>query len=159
MFLRHSRMCNFYRKFNRCKFGSFCSYLHLKTAVSTSTKDELDNVNERVTLLEKLLVKKVEQIMVLKSKVNYIGEEYTNIKPERENTRNIIEEGIRKTTESMTTHLNARQDEKETDILKKFDFITQQLELLLKGIKSTIIKASRHHVSEVANNSRCSRAV
>ena len=42
--------------------------LHLKTAVSTSTKDELDNVNERVTSLEKLLVKKEEQIMVLEIK-------------------------------------------------------------------------------------------
>ena len=104
-------------------------------------------------------LKRKNKLWFQKSKVNYIGEEYTNVKLERENTRNIIEEGIRKTTESMTTHLNARQDEKETDILKKFDFITQQLELLLKGIKSTIIKASRHHVSELANNSRCSRAV
>ena len=39
-----------------------------KTAVSTSTKDELDNVNERVTSLGKLLVKKEEQIMVLEIK-------------------------------------------------------------------------------------------
>ena len=35
----------------------------------------------------------------------------------------------------MATHLNARQDENEMNILKKFDFTTQQLELLLMGIK------------------------
>ena len=72
---RHSSMCDFYRKLNRCKFGAFCS------AVRTSKKDELDNVNERVTSLKKLLVKNEEHIE--ESKVNYIEEEYTNINLER----------------------------------------------------------------------------
>ena len=50
---RHPKNCKFYDIYNRCKFGSFCSFSHVKSANNDKDiKSKLTTLENRVEVLE-----------------------------------------------------------------------------------------------------------
>ena len=59
---RHPRECSYYREFKRCKFGSYCSFLH-----KTSKDDEIKKLKKDLNDVKSRL-EKIEDILKFKSK-------------------------------------------------------------------------------------------
>ena len=59
---RHPRECSYYREFKRCKFGSYCSFVH-----KTSKDDEIKKLKKDLNDVKSRL-EKIEDILKFKSK-------------------------------------------------------------------------------------------
>ena len=49
---RHPRQCYYFHGFGRCKFGEFCLYSHKIQYINDKEKEQVENVNDLMTILE-----------------------------------------------------------------------------------------------------------
>ena len=59
---RHPKTCRFYQEYGKCKFGDYCCYKHNENERNFKIVKELENMKERLQLVETLLEKKEDEI-------------------------------------------------------------------------------------------------
>ena len=88
--LRHPRICNYYRDYQRCKFGEWCSFNH-EVYNEKDNKESIKVISERIEELSKIISEKDEIIKVLAAKIDDL-EKYNKRTNETETTENVIDE-------------------------------------------------------------------
>ena len=76
--LRHPRTCKFFRDFNRCKFGEWCSFKHdenengqqLIQFDSKEIMEKIDNLAQIIYEKEKTMNQLVDKVRLLEEKIN-----------------------------------------------------------------------------------------
>ena len=71
--LRHPKICKFFRDYNRCKFGEWCSFDH------RNYKSDKD-IHEKLENLEKAICEKDDQIKELNDKLKSLEERFIQFK-------------------------------------------------------------------------------
>ena len=67
--LRHPKICTYYRDYNRCKFGEWCSFKHIEKFENSDSE-----ILNRIKNLEKLIEAKDSAIATLMNKIKMIEE-------------------------------------------------------------------------------------
>ena len=64
---RHPKTCRYYKEYERCKFGDYCSFKHSKseTNVNNAIVKELEIVKERLRVTEDNIKKKDDEILMI----------------------------------------------------------------------------------------------
>ena len=105
---RHPKQCRYFKDFNRCKYGDYCSYKH-----------------------EKEISKCESEISSLRSKVDKLESEVTILKAQNELTLKsvdkMIQEVLAKSTEIIFEKLSLQQVEKEKRLDSQLQIIEEQL--------------------------------
>ena len=104
---RHPRECFFFRKYGRCKFGSFCAYKH--------------SASKQSTMEEEMKVLKVEMIT--------LKENFENLKAEMAVMKNEREEQIVVSATNETQELEIEVDENVKIQTKTSEIILETVEL------------------------------
>ena len=99
---RHPNICKFFREFNRCKFGTYCSYshtsrcdqdeeLHSLKVTAKQQENTLDTLNSEVASLKDKLADSEKEVEDMKIKLRYLMENLTKITDQTvEKTTNVI---------------------------------------------------------------------
>ena len=69
--LRHPKICKFFRDYNRCKFGEWCSFKHV-TENSITNATSTEEIKKDIENLQKIINEKDEVINVLAEKIKVI---------------------------------------------------------------------------------------
>ena len=126
---RHPKNCKFYDIYNRCKFGSFCSFSHVKSAnndkdmKSKPTTLEncvkvLENENKRYDVKLQSLAEKNE---ALEKKLESVVKSVTDV----------CEIMVKKSTDAVVDMILKRQTESEKKQNEMFDLINENLAKIL----------------------------
>ena len=103
---RHQRQCRYFSQYGRCKFSTYCSYLHVTKpddAIDvTPMKHDIFKLTENVVSLEMVLESKESHLHSLETEIKLLKEENEKQQLEIENIvttfKKHIEEAIQKTT-------------------------------------------------------------
>ena len=88
--LRHPRICNYYRDYQRCKFGEWCSFKH-EVNNDEESKESIKVIFERLEELSKIISEKDDMIKVLAAKIDDLVK-YNHRTEETDKSENVIEE-------------------------------------------------------------------
>ena len=88
-FLRHPKVCNYYKDYNRCKFGEWCYFKHVEKSKNSDTE-----ILNKIENLEKIIEAKDSAISILMNKIKRIEEKL--FKDEKVVTENNDEKELRK---------------------------------------------------------------
>ena len=90
---RHPRECFFFRRFGRCKFGTFCSYAH-STSKEVKLSEEVKDLKVEVLSLKEETIELKEIVKELRKEIKEISTN-TNTEVETEKDTNLNESDIR----------------------------------------------------------------
>ena len=117
---RHPKSCRFYEMFQRCKFGEYCSFKHVETAVKDVDEKCLEEIKDQLMKLEEkidqrdLEIKRLEvENKSLENKVSTLEKEF----------KLAMEKLIEKSTQALTdvaTKMQSDADRRNEAILKEF---------------------------------------
>ena len=137
---RHPKNCKYFNYYNRCKFGTFCSFAHVASEVSNNYEDEetrakLATLDSRVKTLE-------EEIKLVNANVKTLEEKNEHIQREVhttfENMKVICEIMVKKATDAVVEMIFEQQNRIENNQKETFDNLSSQLtELIAKYQPST----------------------
>ena len=135
---RHPKICKFFREFNRCKFGAYCSYLHTSKSdhneelhslkVTVKQQDEtLDSLHSEVASLKDKLADSEKEVEDMKIKLRYL----------MENLKKITDQTVEKTTNVIIQTLNNQLAVKEKKTKDQFNLLNDQILSLANLIETT----------------------
>ena len=137
---RQPRKCFYFEKFNRCKFGDFCLYSHLEDIGKAYQEYELQNVKERVSLLEKLVKEKEVKVTDLENKIYDIEKENADIRSEllkaNDRVKQVVELTVNQTTDAVIKQLTSLQSQKEKETTLKLNSLSEHVCLIANLIKT-----------------------
>ena len=116
-------MCKYIKTYNRCKFGSFCSYKHdTNDVLSQNDDNEIETrfatfENQFVDLEAKIKEDGVK-IKKLEEKIDYLEQ---NLKTVIESNKDVLETTIKKVTDEILQTILKKQDEFEKKQTESFD--------------------------------------
>ena len=114
---RHPKVCRYFTFFDRCKFGDYCRYRHLKS------RNSYEN-----------------ELLSLKNKLDQMETNFTVLKLQNEqiisNVSNLIQETVVKTTETIFEKLNYHQNKKEELVELQFKALEDQVSKLSRSSSS-----------------------
>ena len=135
---RHPKNCKFFKEFNRCKFGTYCAYLH------TSTDDQDDELNcLKVTVKEQEdeLKSLHSEVASLKEKLAISEKEMEDMKIKLSNIlesfKNVTEQTVERTTNVIIQTLNNQHAAKEKKTEDQFNLLNNEILALTNLIKRT----------------------
>ena len=78
---RHPKSCWYYQEYERCKFGEYCNYKHIKKESNSQILKDLENVKEKLIIIKKTLEKKDEEIESIKENLKLLnhGVKYSSL--------------------------------------------------------------------------------
>ena len=124
----------YFIKYNRCKFNDLCSCSH---SLHTSKNCDVNNCESlrRLVNIEVLVAEKDSQIEALNREINKMGTELDKM---LNYLKTVVDEIVKVTIEKMVVHLNKLQADKEIENMKRFDTLTEHVEMLVELIKKTV---------------------
>ena len=137
---RHPKNCRYFNIYNRCKFGTFCSFAHVTSEVSNNYEDEetkakIANLDSRVKTLEEEIKLVNADMKTLEEKNDYIERE---VHTTFENMKVICEIMVKKATDAVVEMIFEQQNTIENNQKEGFDNLSSQLtELIAKYQPST----------------------
>ena len=136
---RHPRVCKFFENFNRCKFGSYCSFSHrtLKTSFAASVnKSEVDDMKSRLDNLEEKARQSEIEIKMLNEKVEHVEQRNKKLEIELkialESVKTTSELVVKEATEAVIKIISKQQDDIEKRSEATLDSLTNQLAMIFK---------------------------
>ena len=141
---RHPRRCRYFQQFGRCKFGTYCAFLHIPLHDDhIDLENEMKSMEAQISSLEKLVSDKDLRLKVLENKMKSIEEENQKfgfeMKQMTSNILKITEAVVDKSVEKVVETFDAIQTEKETRMNLKFNVLTDQVDAVVSFLKTSQI--------------------
>ena len=90
---RHPRECSYYRHFNRCKFGSYCSFTH-----KTSKDEKIEKLRNEIDCMKSSIEKLDRELELKKQEIEFIMK---------------VLKSNNKTVETVSKNVDIQEEEKE----------------------------------------------
>ena len=135
---RHPTMCKYIKTYNRCKFGSFCSYKHdTNDVLSQNDDNEIETrfatfENQFLDLKAKIKEDDVK-IKKLEEKIDYLEQ---NLKTVTESNKDVLETIIKKVTDEILQTISKKQDKFEKKQTESFDLLNKHLAFIIEQSQS-----------------------
>ena len=122
---RHPRECSYYREFKRCKFGSYCSFVH-KTSKNDQIKElkkELNDVKSRLEKIEDLLKFKSMEFELNETEIddNQVKDSRIGEKDQKEEISKEFSQDIRNSESTSTNTKETEIDNTKIQISKPIE--------------------------------------
>ena len=136
---RHPRVCKFFENFNRCKFGSYCSFSHRTFESVLAAPENETKVNElksRLDTLEEKARQSENEIKVLNEKIKNV--EQRNVKLEKDfktvlgSVKTTTELVVKEATDAVIKTITQQQDAIEKRSDDTLESLTNQLAMIFK---------------------------
>ena len=141
---RHPRRCRYFQQFGRCKFGTYCAFLHVPLHDDhIDLENEMKSMEAQISSLEKLVSDRDSRLEALENKMKSIEEENQKLgfemKQMTSNILKITEAVVDKSVEKVVETFDAIQTEKETRMNLKFNVLTDQVAAVVSFLKTSQI--------------------
>ena len=126
---RHPQNCKYFTIYNRCKFGTFCSYAHVTTEVEVSSNNSEDEEKKaKIAILE-------NRVKSLEDEIKHANAVMKNLVEKNEHLENKIHEDmkvvceniVKKATNAVVESVFKQQDTIEKTQKENFDNLSRQL--------------------------------
>ena len=131
---RHPRACHFFNQYQRCKFGEFCSYLHILKSSPVHLKEkDFEEVKTKLLDMEKVVSEQENELKILKQKVASLEENSLNLKVD---IQKAIENAVKVTTKELVNTFIKNQDIAEKRNEAMLNSLNSQIEMLTNCLVS-----------------------
>ena len=136
---RHPRACKFFENYERCKFGSFCSFSH-KTSESglaaPTNNVEISEMKTRLDTLEETARQHETEIRILNEKVKDVEQRNVELETELkivlESVKTTSEKVVKEATEVIIKVISKQQDALEKRSETTLNNLTNQLAMIFQ---------------------------
>ena len=143
---RHPRRCTYFTQYGLCKFGAYCSYLHIaNNENSIVINEEVHNIigkmKEKINAFETKLEEREFKVASLETEVNFLKDENMKLKIEVEKVIDTMKKHteitIKNTVDSVVKQLTFIQNTKEQKTDLRLTALEEQIAQLLNVMKNT----------------------
>ena len=144
---RHPKSCKYFNIFNRCKFGSFCSFAH-KASPRVCNNEEIEakffSIDKRVEKLEN----EIKQVNLELTNISERNESLeSKLKSTMESFKVMCEITVKKATDAIVEMITKQQDASEKKQKESFDTLNELLVTIISKSQPSQSVSCQPHVT------------
>ena len=128
---RHPKSCTFFSMYNRCKFGTYCSFSHVTSVVSSDD----EKIQSKLSTLEERMENLENEIKLSDAKVQGLLEENKALEKKLDVTVKSIKDicaiTVKKAVDDVVDVIFKKQDENEKKQQETFDLINKSIKEII----------------------------